>query len=245
MFRMTRRLALVALMLVAPLSAQALGVQIAGISSSSGNTSLLQGGDVLTVDLIVENTGGLTISALGLEARGYDKDADGKADDGLELLGGTIGGPSVFNTQYFGPVGNIDGLENNLAGVEQRGNPIIPVPFEPAQELHAQFFEGASISGAFGDGTFDMGLPAGDQTLPGGAVHFQLQFVASSLGLVHANEITLQFGGSEEFGNGAVLSTGAIVAVHSDQFTFSVIPEPGTALLMGLGLVGLAAKRRS
>jgi hypothetical protein len=231
-------------MLIAPLSAQALGVQIAGVSSSGGNASLLQDGDVLTVDLIVENASLQTISAMGLEARGYDKDADGKADDGLSLLGGTIGGPSVFNTQYLAAGINIDGLQNNLAGVEQRGNPIIPVPFQPAQELHAQFFEGVSIAGSSGNGTFDSGIPGGDQTLPGGAVHFQIQFVATAFGLVNANEITLQFGGSEDFGNGAVDSSGAIVAVSSDSYTVSVIPEPGTALLMGLGLAGLATTRR-
>lgn len=45
-------------------------------------------------------------------------------------------------------------------------------------------------------------------------------------------------------GDGLILSTGAVVQVPEVTYTIFVAPEPGTALLIGLGLAGLAAVGR-
>ena len=50
------------------------------------------------------------------------------------------------------------------------------------------------------------------------------------------------------FQKGEVLSvigaSGSVLAANNTSVTLTVIPEPGTALLMGLGLVGLARAGR-
>ena len=42
----------------------------------------------------------------------------------------------------------------------------------------------------------------------------------------------------------ALRTGGATAGFSNDSLTITVVPEPGTALLMGLGLAGLAAVRR-
>ena len=112
------------------------------------------------------------------------------------------------------------------------GNPPIVV-------RHVTVFDGITTSPGF-DGT-----PPTDFTqevAPG--VLFRVSFEATPES-IETVQHTLIFGEQLEFGQVAVGNGGEILGTYqSDSFTFSVIPEPGTALLMGLGLAGLAAQRR-
>jgi hypothetical protein len=75
-------------------------------------------------------------------------------------------------------------------------------------------------------------------------VHFRLMFQATPESTATVQH-TLTFGEQLEFGSAAIGNGGEILSTYqSDSFSFSVIPEPGTALLMGLGLAGLATQRR-
>ena len=238
MTRLARSFVLAALLLSVPVAANALGVSILNASSSGGNASVLQVGDVLTIDLTIENNGGLQISALGLVATGYDDDRNGIADSGLQFVGGTVGDQvfSVFNdgTTGFG------GLDNIRAGT----GPVEQWNFDPfdKEELRVSFIESASIGGTNGNGSLDIGAFGG--LVSGGDIHFQLQFVATNLPSAPPAAFNLIFGENAQYGAGAVDSTGAIVPFGNATHYVQVVPEPGTALLMGLGLAGLAGVRR-
>jgi hypothetical protein len=56
--------------------------------------------------------------------------------------------------------------------------------------------------------------------------------------------MTLDFGTHAEFGNVLVGAGGEILPFVNDSISFTLAPEPGTAMLFGLGLAGLASIRR-
>ncbi|MBB85535.1 MAG: hypothetical protein CL931_17125 [Deltaproteobacteria bacterium] len=227
--------------LMVPASAMALGISVAGYSSSGANDNFIVPGDTLTVDLVLENNGGVEIFAAGIAARGHDANSDGVQNDGLFVSGASLGGSIFgFNTTL--------GLANTLSGVDLRGAPSQFSSGHPAYvaavPLHAQLFDGVGTSGWNFDGSNDGGVGP-NANVAGGNVHFQVQYqvAASQLGGT-AVPITLEFGVFSELGGAAVTNGGATAGFSNDSLTINVVPEPGTALLMGLGLAGLATIRR-
>ena len=242
MIRKQNLAALVAVVgLMVPASAMALGISVAGYSSSGANDNFIVPGDTLTVDLVLENNGEVAVFAAGIAARGHDANGDGVQNDGLFVSGANLGGTIFgFNTTL--------GLANTLSSVDLRGAPqqfssghpayVAPVP------LHAQLFDGVGTNGWNFDGSEDLGVGS-NANVAGGNVHFQVQYqvAASQLGGA-AVPITLEFGVFSELGSAAVTTGGATASFSNDSLTINVVPEPGTALLMGLGLAGLASIRR-
>lgn len=225
-------LALAAAMMVAPLSASALGISVTNVS----NTFLLDG-ETVTVDLVLENATQEDVFGLEILATGYDVGNDGTTlNNHLVLSGGAVAS-SALNDTFVAGVGSFNGLSNlRTAPLEQgQGSPI----FDP---LRTSLFAGASLSSVNGDGSLDTGI-GGLQT-NGSDVHFQVQFTAQAgLTGINANTVTLNFGVGE-FGSAAIGAGGQILAFNNASVDITVVPEPGTALLMGLGLAGLATRRR-
>ena len=83
----------IAAMLVAPMSANALGLELESISVSStkgGTSTVLNSGDVITFDLRIVNPGNLEIGAMSLAVTGYDEGLDGsKTNNHLRFAGST------------------------------------------------------------------------------------------------------------------------------------------------------------
>ena len=240
MIRMIRRLALVALMLIAPLSANAAGITVVGVSSTGASTSALQLGDVLTIDLVADNATGEAINGLGLDVTGYDTDGNGLADNGVALAGGQV--TNMLFTQATDGVTNFGGVENIWTAPQEKGNPADPFAGIEAVPLHAVIIEGAMLNPTSADNALDFGVDGG-RIGDGGQVHFRVQFQAV-FGIVNLQDVTLDIGVRPEFGNIVVGPGGASVPFTNDQVYFTVVPEPGTAMLFGLGLAGLATIRR-
>ena len=226
--------------LMVPSSAMALGIVVDSFSSTNaiGNDRIAPG-DVLTVNLVLENPTADAVAALGVAARGWDANNDGIANDGLILSGGQV------TSTAFAPVPGF-GLNNVLGGPDFRGAPAFLPPGHPshvpATPLHAQIFDGVSVTGFPGDGTIDVGVgPNAD--VGSGNVHFTLQFVYPG-GLTAHTPFTLEFGVFGDLGSVAGDQFGGTLAFSNTSLGILVIPEPGTALLMGLGLAGLATTRR-
>lgn len=228
--------------LMVPSSAMALGIVIDSVSNTNADPSFLGPGDVLTVNLIVENPTLVPLFGAGIAARGYDLNGDGVDNDGLGVVGGQV------SSAILQPITGIAGVPNVLSAPDLRGAPQFLNPgnpsFQPAVPLHAQLFDGVSVQGFPFDGAADEGVgPNAD--IASGNVHFQIQFTPNSNGgLVSPTAFTLQFGIFADLGAVAVGAGGTAEPFTNASLPVTVVPEPGTALLMGLGLAGLATTRR-
>lgn len=241
MIRSMRNMGLVmGALLLAPFTAQALSISVVGATSSGASNTVLQPGQTITFDLLAENASYQDIFGLGLGVRGHDANANGIVDDGLSFVSGAVT-PGIFNVvQAPGTPNNaFGGLSNTLSAPVELGF-YDNVTFT-SEEKRVMLFNGVSIAAAQGDGTNDVGV-GGDFT-DAGDVHFQVTFQATPTQIA-ARDFTLDFGTISDFGAVAVGAGGSLLSFGNAQYTLTVIPEPGTALLMGLGLVGLAAQRR-
>ena len=235
MIRMLSLMVAIVGLFLAP-AALAIQVSVTNVSSSGGDVNLLQDGDILTVDVTVSNPGNLNVWAAALGVRGYDPDADGRSE-GLNLVGGGVS--SVLfadNSAIIPTVGTVysGGINNSLATPTQEGTSIFP-----QRELHTLLFNGVATAAATGDGSFD----GGPDDIPGG-IHFTVQFQAERQDGLNPVQIDLTFGDIPDLGHVVLTDGGVPLTVTGDTLTVFVVPEPGTALLMGLGLAGLAIRRR-
>jgi hypothetical protein len=112
--------ALVALMLVAPLSASALGVSIQSVTTTGLSTTYLDGGDVITFNLVIENDSNEDIYGLGVGAWGYDDGAQGLSSDNRLVFAGGSSSAQVFSLDAGGGI-YVDGI-NNLVPVHEEGS---------------------------------------------------------------------------------------------------------------------------
>lgn len=238
--RTKRSMALVAggaLLWLAPISASALGISIVNVSSSGGNTAYLANNDILTLDLVVENASQLNVYGLGIGIAGYDGGNDGNLNnDALRFVPGGAVAVSVLNTslETDPELVGVGGLENIRTAPTEIG---AGAPFNNPRRL--VLFEGVALTPSNGDGSLDVGIGGG--TVGSGDVHFRVSFRAVTA--LTARDVTLRIGVGE-FGNSAIGAGGIDLPFDNASFTVNVIPEPGTALLMGLGLAGLAARGR-
>ncbi|MBY0399733.1 PEP-CTERM sorting domain-containing protein [Myxococcota bacterium] len=219
-----------ALLSLAPLSASALGISIVNVSSTGGNPLVLKNGEVVTFDLRLENAGNANVFGLGVGITGFDVGNDGNVNnDNLRLQGG-----AVAATIFEGV--SSSGLDNLRTAPTLIGR---PSPFFDPSRI--QLFDGVSLTAVNGNGSLDTGV--GGNTIGSGDVHFRVAFRAlTSLTGNTGPSYTLKFGVGE-FGNTAVGAGGTELPFNNATYTLSVIPEPGTALLLGLGLAGLASAR--
>lgn len=230
---LSRTLVALAAFLLIPSLASALGISIASVNGGAGSSGVLRHGDTITFDLIAQNDTGLALIGVESLVEGYDLDDTiqepaGTRQYGLELQSGQAV-DFIFGT--FGAFG-YSGLPNGPAD--------FPLESQTGfDQWRTRLFAGgvASGPGFSGDGQEDPGI---DGALVGdGDVHFRVTFVAMP-GTIEPASFTMNFGIE------ALLADNSGIVVGSgDTFDLTVIPEPGTALLMGLGLAALGARRRA
>jgi hypothetical protein len=203
-------------------------------ASSIGNDVTASLGSTATVefDITLSNSGG-DIGALGLSVSGYDTGAVGTpTDDVIAYVSGstTVALFATFNTG--GPPGSANGMA--FGGVtDLQVNPAeISIAGNPFQLNVFNVFNTTGGAGA-GPGSNDNGVNG----LVGGP---QAHLIFQLTGLAGDGDLTFGLG----IGDAVTTVTGVPVAVVGDQITVTVVPEPGTALLMGLGLFGLSAVGR-
>ena len=234
MIRITKALAVAAVVvLTLPSIASALGISI--ISSSVTDGSTIDVGGSVTFTLAIENNGAADVFGLSADVTGYDPIADtsGNLDGYLGFGSGTSAG-QVLSTLSSGGAG--------FGGIDISAGPVqnFFVSNQNPQANTTNLGTYIGTTGVNSSGANDTGI-AGN-SISGGDVHFQVTFVNTwadfNSGTGHKN-VTLNFGLT---GVGAL---GASLPASGETFSLTVVPEPGTALLMGIGLAGLAIPRRS
>ena len=141
-------LALVALMLVAPLSASALGISITGVSSTGTSTTVLDNGDIITFDLVLENNDNIDVFGLGIGVYGYDQGGLGDEFDNHLAFAGGVAAQSVFSEVFNpGPPAQTFGGLDGTGPVREDGE-----AFPISNELRVLLFNSAALTGSSGDG---------------------------------------------------------------------------------------------
>ena len=235
MIRFTKALAVTAAALMLPTAASALGISIVNVSESVANDLIVERGESITFDLVLENNTGELVTGLDILAFGYDETASvfPTISSGLTNTGGSVAS-EVFLPF---PGGSTFGLTNIVSVPTDR----FTVNNLNPEVVRTQLFGGLNIGGTPGSGVNDVGI--GGDLITNGDVHFQVTFT-NIPSQIAASNIDLQFGTNIDLAAVAVGAGGAILPFNNASINLTVIPEPGTALLMGLGLAGLASSRR-
>ncbi len=142
--------------------------------------------------------------------------------------GASLIAPNVLNAACFPAFGCIQGLANQVPA---------PIPFQEnavGPGVEAEFLAALGVTAAAGQGSVDEGAATGIA----GDAQFQIVFTAAGPGTT-----TLNVGTFAAYLDGYTGSFDTDVN-NPAGVTVTVVPEPGTALLMGLGLAGLAAAGR-
>lgn len=241
MLRLNQTLATAVVLLAVPSMASALGIQIVNVSSTGASTTFLENGDEITFDLHLENSTNVPVAGLDVVVSGFDTPGTTAAiSSGLQLVGGAVAA-NAFATAFDPDPGQSDGIPNSKLAPENIWAPNAQVP----QPVRTYLFAGIDLANHTGSGAFDNG-PFG-QT----GIHFRVTYrlvVPTPLPGDPVNStpipLSLSFGTLAAFGHTAIDRFGNEIPFSNASYNLTVIPEPGTALLMGLGLAALATRRR-
>ena len=209
---------LIAVAIIFAASAASAAVSWSVSGSSSGDLNDAQPGDVITIDI--------TLSSDGTAVFGIGGSVHGADVGSVTLSGGTTSSAALVQFATGAGTG-FGGLDSTQAvALDAAGG-----------DAGIQFFNGVSISGTPASGAADIS----PVTSAAGGPQFQV-LVSVNAGLAPGT-YTLDVGAGHVT-DGVVGNGGGSLASTDGSVSFTVVPEPGTALLMGLGLAGLAGAGR-
>ncbi|MEZ4281997.1 MAG: hypothetical protein R3F21_20530 [Myxococcota bacterium] len=225
MRRLSSLLAAATVILTASAATASVLFTITATTTSGRPVSSVLIGDVVTIDIRVSSAGSPAVAGLGAAIFGYDGSM-------VDFLSGSAVSSILHETCLPG-IGCFNGIDNQIGGASPLSEGTV------SAGPYVQLFNGVSLIPRTGTGAQDPGL---DGIVGGGDAQFRVTFAVTGA-------TTFQIGTNSAdpvLGNAVVYSGGVIADATNAQLTISVgpgIPEPGGALLMGLGLAGLAMGR--
>jgi len=135
----------------------------------------------------------------------------------------------IFNQSCVPAGGCMGGLRNQVSGSIAMSEHMIA-----GAGVEIEFLVALGLTPAGGNGEMDPGIITG---VPGDP-QYRLAFDVLGVG-----STTLNIGSYETYNDGYMGTVDNIA--HNTSITIRAIPEPATALLLGLGLVALASNRRN
>ncbi len=226
--RLTQRLAAVAtiaaaLAPLAPGGASAVTIRICECSLSSPD---FNPGDAVTIGLRIEGDAGELVYGAGISAYGYNESV-------VDFTSGqTV--PSIFHEVAIPAIGAFNGLFNSLS------NPLSETSIG-ASGNRVLLFNGVGLQGR----TYNPLDPGLDGVIGGGDAQIRITFTATGPGVTNIL-IGTGYPGDGIIGPGGTLlqtNTLQLQVVPGWAPAWCPIPEPNTAVLAGLGLAALAARR--
>jgi|JI10StandDraft_1071094.scaffolds.fasta_scaffold109163_4 hypothetical protein len=211
-----------AILLLAPSESRAVTIKICECSISDPD---FNPGAILSLGLRIEGEPGENIYGAGISAYGYDESV-------VDFTNGqTV--PSIFHAVAIPAIGAFNGLANSLTSPLQEtsigssGNRVL-------------LFNGVGLSPA----TYNPLDPGLDGVIGGGDAQIRISFIATGAGL-STILIGTGYNGDGIVGAGGVLlqSNTIRIQVIPGYAPMCPVPEPNTAVLAGLGLAALAARR--
>jgi len=168
---------------------------------------------------LIRLSGGVGVYGLGASVYGYDESiVDFVSGEAVSSINHAVAIPAV---------GAFSGLANALT------NPLVETSIGTSGN-RVLFFNGVGLTPT-NSNALDPGL---DGVIGGGGAQFRLTFRLIAAGVTH---III---GTGYNGDGEVLAGGETDQSRNVAIAMGWVPEPGTTLLLGFGLVGLAATGR-
>ncbi len=171
-------------------------------------------GDSVTIDIVVTNNDLTNVFGLGASVTDYGANTF----DGGQAVANYLNAICAAPGTCFGGLANIAAGPLAESAIGANGNRV-------------QIALSAGLLGVIGAPGTDQGL---DSVV--GTAQFTVTFTA-----VESASINI---GTSYQGDGVIVDGGSSIQAQGATFALTVIPEPGTALLMGLGLAGLASAGR-
>ena len=216
----TSFLATMAMLAMAPAAFAGVIYTASATTSDASALSAVTPGAQIIIDITVRTDD----NALGVagSVNNYDNSVV-SLDAGSSTIAGT-----VFNAFCFPAAGCFNGLTNQVGGAITFAETAV------GPGVESEFLAALGLAAAGGNGSTDEGLGG-----VAGAPQFQIIFDAIG---APGSSTTMNIGTFAAYLDGytGTVDSGAT----NTSVSITIVPEPGTALLMGLGLAGLAGAGR-
>lgn len=213
-------------------SASALTFVVTATTETGNPLMALNFFEEITINIRMSNPTGAAIYGIGAGVQGWNAAF-------LELVSAEMNTGPYFCTTTACTAG----LSNSLPFATDPGTGNYTAGLNDVQSVpgvgnYLPLVQAISTTGRAGSGARDPGL---DGIVNGGDAQFRLVFRTLGVG---TTTIMIGTNPNPSLGNVVVLAGGTTEQAINAFVSFAVVPEPGTALLLGLGLTGLAATRR-
>jgi hypothetical protein len=224
-----------AAMVFAATTASALTFSATATTGDGSPLNAITQGTSVTIQINVVADPGDSINGLGADVYGYDGALSFVSGVATDVIMADVRLPPAPVLCNYGVIARCDySWTGGLGNTQIDTANLAESPANDGSQNRVTIFKGIDLDYLWGDSSIGVEQPGADGTT--GTTQFTVVFTASAAG---SRDVIVGTG----VDLGGVVTPGNIQA-NNASIQLTVVPEPGTALLMGLGLAGLAAAGR-